>query len=264
MMPDRDGQHQQAGTLVSLRCGRQQHRLRLGRQGEVTLLDHDLAAEQAALGLGGREAGCLHWLAALRQPDRLLGLAGDDLVPNALRPRMRAAQAQRLCHELSGFVPNVGPYSRRPYGRGQRHVEPLRRGINRDDPLEDALMDDLTWGSYAAPVARLLQTARRLLPATMPAGVRGTVRYTRLAPACLLVGQRLTMLVGKDWWRVYYRGLAVLDGWPVLALLPSEGPGQRVLAARWELRFGQMVVAQPWPAIWQDGVLRWDAGWTGR
>lgn len=203
--------NEKANRSVKLKviCGGEQHEVVVAANGQVGLPGHpELEAEMVLVGLGGERPACLQVIDALKEGRRL---------PGAWELTQAIADA------------NTKRQTRRN-GRLSAMVDPLTQR-----PMWDRHKDLI--------VSRVLESLKACAYKQAPGGWEGSKHYltAKVGANCTISGgtekvwngraSRIDVEVPRKWIKVYKRGLAVIDGCFVLAIV-RESPDLIVLAGR--------------------------------
>ncbi|MGH9183979.1 MAG: hypothetical protein ACRDZ9_09275 [Acidimicrobiales bacterium] len=240
-----------ATAVVS--CNDEDHRI-TWRRGKLVLEDHDLAAEEAVLALGGSRCPCLQVLQLWRNlhswamsaeifrsmsarlgPDRLLA-------PGPLGP----------VHELGLILTWERSWRRLAFfGEHQRLIEEQVRK-RATGPLRHHLT---TW-RHRVGCRRISSVEVQLQRSGRPAMLTGVMDT---------VGASATATLGVAWvLGVWARGLAVVDGAFVLDIdaETASSPSPRARAVRWESARGEASTPVAAPArLSRDARGEWQLAW---
>jgi len=205
-------------TIV--RCGEQMHRIVLTKSGRLVLVNHpNLKAERTMIALGGEPCRCLKVLKAWRS----LSEEAVDTLPKSLhavwrlRVKNRKMRMTRVCNMLDPLIESC--LKERIYRRIARLAMISMLSISTNQPLTVESSDNGEDYHVVAPAFAILvspQEKTRITKTWMKRGYNYVNTVLCLHPSW--------------YYRVYRRGLAVIDRHFIIDVLGEDECGIRILA----------------------------------
>jgi hypothetical protein len=284
--------HHSPDAVVGVSCEGEEHRVRWVR-GQLLLDDHDLAAEEVLLALGGEAPRCVQLVALWREAVADGGFLEEWAAGRPDRVRrawLRTALRRLRAEGVQDLLPSISPRRAERMGRVLTELPPALQDRAAVAATARALRTEPGPGSLHRHVARAVEVRARRAFVESLAAWRRQVPIAALVPFRCEVGLGVVpevagVLAGRSSWctvrldaawlrDVWGAGLAVAGGHLVLAVDHGTGGARRSLdvhALRWApgvgagpgdrlvprvapARLARAATTGTWRLTWGDGA----------